>query len=984
VGWTDWRQLTEQLEAAEAKLVQLRNETAELEAQGEALEARSLEREVESNTKAEAIRRCENRAAQNREQIAARESSVELARDHANDLQDTLARHRRQLTTMTGRAGDLQQRLRDTGSELQQAEHRHTACKARVESLEADLERLTRKLDSLRGAGETLRQSYLGEMRAAASLGQRISGLSSRLETAGKAASDARTELADVERRYASCQRELEQAEKREREMARQRDTAAQALEQTQRQLADQQQQRTHQGDRLAGLKQRFSGVHERVSLLEELDRNQEGLAAGVREVLDLAREAMDGPFAEVQGLVADLIQAAVDVAPLVDVALGDKAQHLVVDGPRLLDDVQSGQYEPAGRVGFIPLDVAGGAPQVQDTLTGQTGVVGRLDRLVTSDARYEPLVRRLLSNTWCVDSLARALSLRTAAGSGVRFVTASGEMVEGDGTVLVGTRLGTTGLVSRRSELRDLQQEMTQLEGAIQQGQHAVTELAAALDRQQQLLEQRQVSLRKTETTLAEQRLHTRALSERREHLQRRRSSLKSDLESAVSRSDAAERELNIARQQLAEREQRIATQDAELEDNRQDVDQAASRREELARQATADKVELAKSEQHLDGLRVRMSQLEEDQAERSRTVLDSRNQLETAQRQLQKTEREILAATSQLAQLYLHKDAVAKQADALRDQQDVLAQQRTEIIAQLQDLRQRQRKLEEQQHRCDLETEQVRHQRSTLADRLREDYEIEISDLQQEATPQEQAERESVETEIAELRRKINNIGAVNVDALAELDELEVRFGSLSSQYQDLSQAKESLERIIQRINTDSRRLFQETLEAIRVNFQSLYRKAFGGGRADLVLEEGVDVLEAGVEIIATPPGKPSFNNSLLSGGEKALTAVSLLLAIFQYRPSPFCVLDEVDAPFDEANIGRFIEVLKSFLGWTKFVIVTHSKKTMTAATTLYGVTMQESGVSKRVSVRFEDVTEDGHILEQAVERQEAEDEEDERGAA
>jgi chromosome segregation protein len=211
-----------------------------------------------------------------------------------------------------------------------------------------------------------------------------------------------------------------------------------------------------------------------------------------------------------------------------------------------------------------------------------------------------------------------------------------------------------------------------------------------------------------------------------------------------------------------------------------------------------------------------------------------------------------------------------------------------------------------------------------------------------------------------------------------------LETRFESLSSQHRDLTEAKQSLERIIHKINADSRRLFIETLEAIRVNFQALYRKAFGGGKADIVLEEGVDVLECGVDIIATPPGKPSFSNSLLSGGEKALTAVALLLAIFQFRPSPFCILDEVDAPFDEANIGRFVDVLKEFLGWTKFVIVTHSKKTMTAATTLYGVTMQESGVSKRVAVRFDDVTDDGHIRKDALERAENASDDSQRGVA
>jgi chromosome segregation protein len=191
-----------------------------------------------------------------------------------------------------------------------------------------------------------------------------------------------------------------------------------------------------------------------------------------------------------------------------------------------------------------------------------------------------------------------------------------------------------------------------------------------------------------------------------------------------------------------------------------------------------------------------------------------------------------------------------------------------------------------------------------------------------------------------------------------------LQVRYDELHGQYQDLTAAKDSLQRVIARINADSRRLFLDTLEAIRINFQKLYRKSFGGGHADLILEESDDPLEAGVEIVATPPGKPSFSNSLLSGGEKALTAVALLMSIFQYRPSPFCVLDEVDAPFDEANIGRFVTVLTEFLDQSKFIVVTHSKKTMTAATTLYGVTMQESGVSKQVSIRFEDVSEDGQI--------------------
>jgi chromosome segregation protein len=369
-------------------------------------------------------------------------------------------------------------------------------------------------------------------------------------------------------------------------------------------------------------------------------------------------------------------------------------------------------------------------------------------------------------------------------------------------------------------------------------------------------------------------------------------------------------------------------------------------------------------------------MLQFEEDRAERERAIQQTQSQLDEAHQRRSETERAVLTSTSQVALLYLDREALAREAEQFAARQREIADRRTALGEEVQRQRKALRALDEQQNQKKLAAGEIRHQRSTLADRLREDYGIELAALEHQPTDQEQHEREAVEEEIASLRRKLANIGAVNMEALDELEELETRFASLSSQHKDLSDAKQALERIIHKINADSRRLFSETLEAIRANFQVLYRKVFGGGRADIVLEEGVDVLDAGVEIISNPPGKPAFSNSLLSGGEKALTALALLLAIFQHQPSPFCVLDEVDAPWDESNIGRFIDVLKEFLSWTRFVIVTHSKKTMTAATTLYGVTMQESGVSKRVSVRFEDVSDDGHIADEALSRDEQED--------
>jgi chromosome segregation protein len=209
----------------------------------------------------------------------------------------------------------------------------------------------------------------------------------------------------------------------------------------------------------------------------------------------------------------------------------------------------------------------------------------------------------------------------------------------------------------------------------------------------------------------------------------------------------------------------------------------------------------------------------------------------------------------------------------------------------------------------------------------------------------------------EIDDLKRKLARLGSVNMEALEELTRVEGECAALQAQHDDLNAARHALQQVIDTINTDSRKLFTDTLTAVRGYFQELFRKLFGGGQADIVLEDPTDVLESGVEITARPPGKELRALSLLSGGEKTLTAVALLLAIFRNKPSPFCILDEVDAALDEANTQRLAGVLREFLDRSQFIVVTHKKRTMAAADRLWGVTMQESGISRLLPMRFED---------------------------
>ncbi|MCF0235017.1 MAG: AAA family ATPase [Thermoguttaceae bacterium] len=229
----------------------------------------------------------------------------------------------------------------------------------------------------------------------------------------------------------------------------------------------------------------------------------------------------------------------------------------------------------------------------------------------------------------------------------------------------------------------------------------------------------------------------------------------------------------------------------------------------------------------------------------------------------------------------------------------------------------------------------------------------------------PKDAASARRRKKEIEELREKLQALGPVNLEAIETLEQLKSRYGALFTQYNDLIAARKSIQRIIERVNGDCRRLFEETFEAVRVYFCNIFQKLFGGGKADLTLENPNNPLEGGVEIAARPPGKELKSLTLMSGGEKSLTCVALLLAIFQYRSSPICVLDEVDAALDEGNVHRFAAALEEFVPTTQFLVVTHSKKTMTSAKTIYGVTMEDSGVSKILSVRFDEVGEDGRIM-------------------
>ncbi|MGV3772447.1 MAG: chromosome segregation protein SMC, partial [Verrucomicrobiales bacterium] len=390
-----------------------------------------------------------------------------------------------------------------------------------------------------------------------------------------------------------------------------------------------------------------------------------------------------------------------------------------------------------------------------------------------------------------------------------------------------------------------------------------------------------------------------------------------------------------------------------------------------------TETKVLLATAEQQTNGLRQQRQSLDNRVRELEQLVQNRKNEVGSFVHRRIQFEAEISDSQQRIEELTHQRNQVNEQAAHLAEQK---REQEKGVLAREENLREQRRRMSELQGRkgtLEVELTQKNMACQNLRQRVQEKYQVSLDEIRSECititiadegparietlTPEQMAQGgvatdwKAVAEQVAALQKRVEDIGPVNLVAIEEYEETEQRYQFLTAQHDDLVQAKEQLLEVINKINTQTKEMFTETFIKIRDNFRATFTEIFGGGKADLILVNEGDVLESGIDIVARPPGKQLQSITLLSGGEQTMTAVALLFSIYQVKPSPFCVLDELDAPLDESNIARFIKILQRFLTTSQFIIITHNKRTIGMADVLYGVTMEEHGVSKIVSVKF-----------------------------
>ncbi len=858
------------------------------------------------------------------------------------ELERDREQHQSTILILNNERTDLRQRL-------ETATGRRNQVQETVMALENDLkssERLIQELETL------LQQEHEQQLKSA----QDETAMAAQIATIRERHRTLETEKSSLASRKGDLEQKLQLSTQEKERLSGENDVITKEIIQLKNTADELSERRDDLVSRIAIIeRQRSDRLHEltqsraRLNALSELQRSFEGLYAGVRAVLSAARK---GELAGRYELVADLVTIPEGYRTAIEVALGGNAQDIVcpteADAERAIEMLRA---KRAGRATFLPMDALKPTTRLPaDNLNQLEGAVGIAADLIQFQSQYRPVMELLLGRVLIAADLKSATRIRRQLNYG-KIVTLKGEVLLSSGSITGGEATSKSQpLIGRKGEMDDLRHKIGELDlkdsESLQELGSLREEAAGVLERLKQLEQQyQQHKIRKerleTELKSVDREIGegTQALaqhSERLSQVHREYDQIEAELAQLTVTDDAVaeqgEPDISVATEVRA----RLQKAQAERDANRRLVEEAL--------------VQLARFEEQIAGLQRELEINERRQqemnttGERYRVKVEENEGVYTASR----------CRTNDLQAQIEEQQELANQANQAVGK---LAGDREEMHRLNSEIRQRIRAMSEQRtatmqecHRLELLLARYDAKLQQITERLSEEYGIE-HEAAMTTTDIERPDDKTV-SEISRLRREIKQLGEVNTGAVEEYERLSERLTFLTDQRDDLEKAKHSLSQTIREIDENTRGVFLETFQAVSEEFQRLFERLFSGGQAKLVLTKPDQVLETGVEVMVQPPGKKSQHLTLLSGGERSLTAVALLFSFLTVRPAPFCVFDEVDAPMDGENIDKYCQLLKEFSEKSQIVVITHNPATMEASPRWYGITMQEPGVSRVIS--------------------------------
>lgn len=708
---------------------------------------------------------------------------------------------------------------------------------------------------------------------------------------------------------------------------------------------------------------QKLDALTSRRDTMREMQNDYDGFIHGVKEVLKAKNRSADG-LRGIHGAVAELVKVPAEVELAMETALGGAMQHVVVENEANgREAIAFLKRKQLGRATFLPLDVirARSIPEQEArAVSGLPGFVGLAVDLVHYAPAYKDIVGSLLGNVIVAERLEDANRIAARCQYRYRVVTLEGDVVNPGGSMTGGSQQKkSSNLLGRQRQIEELDQEIktsvSQLNDLRRKAQTMKVELVQDNDKLEALRQEGESKRGEEQRFLAEV-----------APLEKQWTHASEQLETQAQDGDALNleaEEFQAKRLAALEQAERLESEERRLQEAIREAElvRKASElaKEELVGQLTELKVQMASVSQEKESLAGQEERLRSEFEALGRELEQNRSSVRELIRDLATNEAELVGQTEMLNHLSIRKKECTDSIEFKRAGRAEWHRKLEEEENHTREQRIALKRVEEELHQTEVRTNRLDVELDNLLKKLGEEYELSY-ELAKTRYPAPE-DVPAAQARVRELKREIAGLGEVNLGAIEEFARVSERYEFLSAQKKDLLDAKTSLYEVIREMDDEMSKRFRTTFEQIRSHFTVVFSKLFGGGRADLVLVDPSVPLDTGIEIIAQPPGKKTQNLQLLSGGERALTAIALLFAILHVKPVPFCVLDEVEAALDEANVARYAGYLREFSDVTQFIVVTHRKGTMEEADVLYGVTMEEGGVSKLVSVRLEEIDEE-----------------------
>ena len=943
---TQWERLQAQLQELEESLQRL----VETEA---AIRQRLEEAEQAHRTAGEAVTAAEHRQARVREQLAVLEAERESARQRLAMLeQERHACERRRSRLLDELDASRNARVEITAG-LQRVEAEREQYAQSLIAEERELQELETQLGTARAGAaaaqthlETAKGTLIEHITREVEVRNALAALERRREDAARQLTKLRAEETALETRLREIEEQRAAGQAELAAMRAQRTATAGEKESRAEQLRALAEQRRRCEREAAELEAAMLQAQSRLDSLEQIQRNYEGYQRGVRAIMREEHHP-DG----VVGVVAEVIDIPEEYERAVAAVLGDRLQYVIVRSEEAAADaVDLLRQQAGGRGSFIPLDPRR-APINGNGARSVNGSSRRLLDLIRVDSAYRAVAESLLGEVVLVPDLRSAIALWRQNGIRVTLVTPEGDVIDPSGVVTGGSdRPIEEEILARRREIEHLRASVRVSAEDLAEVREAQTRVAEEIDATEQSLRALDEGLHELMMRIVAAEKDLERLELERPQCTSRRDVVRYEIETLLSEDRAAAEQLDEQRQRLAALDLQRQGLERAVTERRAELEQAQQHAEELSGQVTGAKVRVAERRERQQAAAASAEALRRQEIECANRAEKLQADVADAERERDELERAVETARAQEADQMSRRAALQVEVEAAAAELQQLGAAWRQEEQRVRDAQAALETTRNERTQAELSRSELRLRAEHLAESIREKYATNLADhTLGEHVPDPAADAERLEA----LKVRLGRLGDVNVGAIDELREFEERSSFLRTQRDDLERSLADLERTIQKLNRASRTRFAETFARANEIFQQVFPRLFRGGEARLTLTDENNLLETGVDIIVRPPGKRLDSVALLSGGERALVAVSLIFSLFLINPTPFCILDEVDAPLDDANVGRFNQLVREMSEQSQFILITHNKRTMETADVLYGVTMQEPGVSKVISV-------------------------------